>query len=73
MHYHTDMITHGTAFGEPVVGNGGDRLITCWKNSTFLIQADRAGLEPGRPTRQAMTQTIVLFPRPLMYSNTRTA
>ena len=27
MHYHIDTITHGTAFGTPVGGTGGDKLI----------------------------------------------
>ena len=27
MHYHTDVITHGTAIGEPVIGTG-EELIT---------------------------------------------
>ena len=26
--HHIDMITHGTAFGEPVGGNGGSKLVT---------------------------------------------
>ena len=39
-----------TAFGEPVVGTGGDKSIACLKNSTFLKQTGRAVLEPGRPT-----------------------
>ena len=30
-----------TAFGEPVVGTGGDKLISRWQNSTFLKQRDR--------------------------------
>ena len=44
-----DMITHGTNFGEPVSGTGGDKFITFWQNPTFLKQMDRAGLEPGQP------------------------
>ena len=28
MYYHIDMITHDTAFLEPVGGTGGDKLIT---------------------------------------------
>ena len=62
MHYHTDTITHGTIFDEPVVGSGGDRLTTCWKNSSFLKQTDRTGLEPGWPTWKTETLTIMLYP-----------
>ena len=29
MHYHIDMIIPGIPFGEPVVGTGGDKSITC--------------------------------------------
>ena len=28
MHYHIDMITHDAAFGEPVGGTGGRKLVT---------------------------------------------
>ena len=27
MHYHTDMMTHDMAFGEPVGGTGGSKLL----------------------------------------------
>ena len=47
MHYHIDMITHVTVFGEPVGSTGGDKLITFQQNSTFLKQMDLSGLEPG--------------------------
>ena len=38
-----------TAFGEPVVGTGGEKFITFWQHFTFLKQTDRTGLEPGQP------------------------
>ena len=28
MHYHVDMITHDTAFGAPVDGTGGSKLVS---------------------------------------------
>ena len=36
MHYHVDMITHGTAFGKPVGSTGRDRLITCYSYDRWL-------------------------------------
>ena len=53
-----------TAFGEPGVGTGGNKSITCWQNLTFLKQTDCAVLEPGRPAWQTLTLTIMLFPCP---------
>ena len=29
MHYHIDVTTHDVAFGEPVGGTGGSKLVTC--------------------------------------------
>ena len=41
-----------TAFGEPVVGTSGDKLITCRQNSTFLKETDLAELKPGLDRRR---------------------
>ena len=29
MYYHIDMITHNTAYDEPIGGTGGRKLVTC--------------------------------------------
>ena len=58
------------AFGEPVMGTGEDRLITCWKNSTFLKETDRTGLEPGWPAWQTETLTNMLISHPLRWYRT---
>ena len=57
MLYHIDMITHGTAFVEPVVSSGGDKL----KHADRIPQTDRARLEPVLPAWQTEMLTIMLF------------
>ena len=32
LHYHIDMMTNDRAFGEPVSGTGGSKLVTCRMN-----------------------------------------
>ena len=70
MQYHIDMITYGMAFLDQLAALVG-QLNSMWKNSTFLKQMDRAGLEPGGPAWQTEMLTIMLYPYPSLSNSVK--
>ena len=63
MHYHIDMITHDTAFHEPVdITSWIMLMIRISSILSFVRQTDQPGLEPGPPARQMKTLSLYYLP-----------